>query len=338
MLFRSANKAHPERGGCTKGYGKNAGKTLTVTERREELKALRGRWENLTNLHLRRAGHEKAQICLRSYKDQRYASSKTPEPKMKPGQWHKPDSPERDAIISARAERAANARKEQEAAELNIRIISTRESVINSDPERKALAWEFSGIGNEQTAARICSDYEALKKHEADVKREAFRPPDERHLNEGYVASAERQMKRTEEACLETSKAIENKGFFSVMTASGRRLKRDLESQTEQHLQACNEYNKQYDIFEKKIKPIREQLQKSKPGYDQAKAYLDQNNDVRRALEQIEGSPEHRKAVQQQKQDAERAKKEAQEAAERRIREQQVTTSALRRGAGGMKI
>ena len=336
QYFKRANKAHPERGGCAKGYGKNAGKTLTASERSEELKALRGRWQSLTNLRLRRAGHEASEISLVSYKDSR--SLKTPEPKMKPSEWHKPNSPKREALLAAREERAEIARQKQEARELTIKINRTRESVMNSDPKRKALAWEFSGTDRVHHVERICADYEALKKREADVKRSAFNRPDNPNSKEGYVVFAERHMKRTERNFLYTEQDIKKKGIFGVLTAEGRRLRRELESHRKAHFKEVDEYNKQYGIFEEKIKPIHEKLKELQPEYEKAKAYLDQQNDIQRALEKVEGSPEHKRSIQQQKQAAENAKKEAKEAAERKIREEQIKDAARRRGIGGMKM
>lgn len=336
QYFKRANKAHPERGGCAKGYGKNAGKTLTASERREELKALRGRWQSLTNLRLRRAGHEASEISLVSYKDSR--SLKTPEPKMKPSEWHKPNSPKREALLAARAERAEIARQKQETRELTIKINRTRESVMNSDPKRKALAWEFSGTDRVHHVERICADYEALKKREASAKGGAFNPPDNQQLNEGYVARAARLVKSAENSFLFTEEEIKKKGVFVHLTAEGRRLKRELERSRNRIFENRKEYNKQLSIFEEKVKPIREELQKLQPEYEKAKAYLDQKNDIQRALEKVEGSPEHKQAIQQQKQVAENAKKEAKEAAERKIREEQIKDAARRRGVGGMKM
>lgn len=97
------------------------------------------------------------------------------------------------------------------------------------------------------------------------------------------------------------------------------------------------------------MKPIIEERKALQPEYDQAKAFLNEREEITQALEKIEGTDEHRSAVsrerravekaeEQKKQAAENAKQEAKEAAERKIREQQVKDAALRRGVGGMKM
>lgn len=62
--FKRYNAKHPERGGAQKD---NTGKTAAV--RKEELIALRSRWETMCNEHLEKHGHQD-RIDMRSYKDQ----------------------------------------------------------------------------------------------------------------------------------------------------------------------------------------------------------------------------------------------------------------------------
>lgn len=62
--FKRYNAKHPERGGAQKD---NTGKTAAV--RKEELIALRSRWETMCNEHLEKHGYQD-RIDMRSYKDQ----------------------------------------------------------------------------------------------------------------------------------------------------------------------------------------------------------------------------------------------------------------------------
>lgn len=82
--FKRYNARAPEKGGARKGYGPRAGETLTHAERREELKALRARWEIAANGALERAGQE-ARISMASYRDR--GMCRTPEKKQLPSQW-----------------------------------------------------------------------------------------------------------------------------------------------------------------------------------------------------------------------------------------------------------
>lgn len=87
QYFKRYNAKYPERGGAKKGYGERAGQTLTKSERAEELKALRSRWEKMCNNHLQKAGHYE-QIDMRSYIDQ--GKDISPEKKQLPSQWKDP--------------------------------------------------------------------------------------------------------------------------------------------------------------------------------------------------------------------------------------------------------
>lgn len=84
LYFKRYNSKTPEKGGARKGYGANAGQTLAKAQRAKELRALRGRWADLCNAHLTKAGHA-ARIDMRSYVDQGVGLE--PEQKQLPSQW-----------------------------------------------------------------------------------------------------------------------------------------------------------------------------------------------------------------------------------------------------------
>lgn len=81
--FKRYNSKTPEQGGAKKD---NTGKDPKT--RREELQALRQRWETITNQHLERAGITE-RIDMRSYQDQ--GIDKTPEKKLLPSQGKDPN-------------------------------------------------------------------------------------------------------------------------------------------------------------------------------------------------------------------------------------------------------
>lgn len=68
QYFKRYNSTNIEKGGCKKGYGPRAGETLKASERKEELQALRKRWEDICNKHLALSGLD-VRIDMRSYKD-----------------------------------------------------------------------------------------------------------------------------------------------------------------------------------------------------------------------------------------------------------------------------
>lgn len=100
QYFKRYNKKHPERGGHQKGYGVNAGKTLTRQQRAAELRDTRERWEKLCNAHLEQAGSG-VRIDMRSYKEQ--GIDLQPERKFLPSEWR--HQKHRAAVIEYRKQR-----------------------------------------------------------------------------------------------------------------------------------------------------------------------------------------------------------------------------------------
>ena len=82
--FKRYNAKTPEKGGSRKGYGPRAGQTLTAAERAADLKELRGRWQDMANEHLERAGLTE-RIDMRSNAER--GISEFPEAKQLPSQW-----------------------------------------------------------------------------------------------------------------------------------------------------------------------------------------------------------------------------------------------------------
>ena len=83
QYFKRYNSKNPEKGGAEKANTAKEYKT-----RKDEIKELRQRWENITNEHLKRAGLD-IRIDMRSYADQ--GIDKQPEQKLLPSQTRDPE-------------------------------------------------------------------------------------------------------------------------------------------------------------------------------------------------------------------------------------------------------
>lgn len=92
QYFKRYNGKAPEKGGAKKD---NTGKDYKT--RKNEIKDLRQRWEDMSNLHLERAGLD-TRIDMRSYKDQ--GIDKAPEKKLLPSQAKDPIV--REALMQSR--------------------------------------------------------------------------------------------------------------------------------------------------------------------------------------------------------------------------------------------
>lgn len=127
QYFKRYNSKTPEKGGARKGYGPHAGETLTAAERKADLKALRMRWQDMTNQHLEKAGVE-VRIDMRSHAERQ--TGLEPEAKQLPSQWR---GAGRGNVIEFRAARA-----ELIAASASLRreVPDAGAEVINLEAER----------------------------------------------------------------------------------------------------------------------------------------------------------------------------------------------------------
>jgi len=128
QYFKRYNAKAPEKGGARKGYGPNAGQTLTRAERAAELKELRGRWQAMCNTHLERAGVAQ-RIDMRSHAER--GTGMEPERKQLPSEWR---GQGRVNVIEFRQARAELAEARQELARA---VPDARAEVINLEAERQ---------------------------------------------------------------------------------------------------------------------------------------------------------------------------------------------------------
>lgn len=125
QYFKRYNAKTPEKGGARKGYGPHAGQTLTAAERTADLKALRLRWQDMTNQHLERAGME-TRIDMRSHAERK--TGLEPEAKQLPSQWR---GAGRDNVIEFR-----QARRESQEAQTALRSVVPDAGAMIIDLER----------------------------------------------------------------------------------------------------------------------------------------------------------------------------------------------------------
>ena len=138
QYFKRYNAKASEKGGARKGYGPNAGQTLTRAERAAELKELRGRWESLCNAHLEQAGMAQ-RIDMRSHAER--GTGLEPERKQLPSEWR---GHGRANVIEFRQARA-------ELAEASARLVravpDAGAEIINLEAERRRRAQEALEAG-----------------------------------------------------------------------------------------------------------------------------------------------------------------------------------------------
>ncbi len=128
QYFKRYNAKVPEKGGARKGYGPHAGETLTAAARAADLKALRMRWQDMTNQHLERAGVD-VRIDMRSHAERK--TGLEPEAKQLPSQWR---GAGRENVIEFRAARVAVA---SASAVLRREVPDAGAEVINLEAERE---------------------------------------------------------------------------------------------------------------------------------------------------------------------------------------------------------
>lgn len=144
--FKRANSKAPERGGAKKGYGPRAGERLSRAERAEDLKALRGRWEEMANNHLARAGREE-RIDMRSYADR--GLDIAPASRLLPSEWR--DGEQRGNVIAFRRATAELVQAEQA---IGHAIPDRDAQIIDLERERAKRALAESFRGSRPEAAR----------------------------------------------------------------------------------------------------------------------------------------------------------------------------------------
>ena len=88
QFFRRYNAKAPEQGGAHKRFGEVDGPNRSQAQRAADLRALRGRWGEMVNDHLERAGVAE-RIDMRSLKAQ--GKDRAPEKKQLPSAWRDPN-------------------------------------------------------------------------------------------------------------------------------------------------------------------------------------------------------------------------------------------------------
>lgn len=203
QYFKRANSKHPERGGCRKGYGPDAGKTKTRAERAAALKALRGRWEVACNAALEQAG-EAERIDMRSYAEQGRAEE--PERKRLPSEWR--GKGKADVIEF----RAAKAERREALADVRQEVPNIEAAVI--DLEQAKARREIAAL-SPVAALRVAQDVQ--ERIAADTRRKADRLA-ERIALQTQAIHTERERKHGAHAEL---RPVEPKGMLAGFKRKG---------------------------------------------------------------------------------------------------------------------
>lgn len=185
--FRRYNAKAPERGGARKGYGPNAGQTLTQAQRAAELKALRGRWQEVCNQHLERAGLAQ-RIDMRSHAER--GTGLEPEAKQLPSQWR---GQGRAQVIEFRQARRELLQARQGLARA---VPNARAEVISLEVERERR--QAIEEARRQAAAGVAEFREQFRLHQAaEAGKRAVR---EEVMAELQRQAAERAAERERQA------------------------------------------------------------------------------------------------------------------------------------------
>jgi len=153
--FKRANTKNPERGGAKKGYGPNAGKTLSKPERVAEMQALRMRWQDAANGALEKAGSE-ARIDMRSYADR--GTGETPTPYLLPSEWR--DPAQRGPVVAARE---ANAEVRAAMPDMGAEVVDLMAERARRAEAAAIAAREAQERPQREAAARVAAERSRLR-------------------------------------------------------------------------------------------------------------------------------------------------------------------------------
>lgn len=162
--FKRYNAKLPEKGGARKGFGPQAGQTLSAAERAAELKALRLRWQDMANQHLEQAGVE-ARIDMRSHAERE--TGLEPEAKQLPSQWR---SFGRANVIEFRA-----ARREQQQAHAELRRVVPDAGALIIDLERARAARQLAQVQAVEGMSDFRARFQAHQEQQATMAAEQAR-------------------------------------------------------------------------------------------------------------------------------------------------------------------
>lgn len=125
QYFKRYNPKFPERGGARKYFGTNPHERSRKSDRAEELKALRDRWEGSCNKALEHAGAD-VRISMKSYAER--GLDVEPEPKQLPSEWRDGG---KEAMLALREAKAAMLEVRREPSVIIDRV-SARKSLFTS--------------------------------------------------------------------------------------------------------------------------------------------------------------------------------------------------------------
>ena len=152
QFFRRYNAKAPEKGGAHKRFGEVDGPNRSQAQRAADLRALRGRWGEMVNDHLARAGLDE-RIDMRSLKAQ--GKDRAPEKKQLPSAWRDPN--QRAVVLEYR-----QINREQDQAAAEFRALVPGGHVMDLEAQRAKRRDARQHEKREQIAA-IMADMEQAK-------------------------------------------------------------------------------------------------------------------------------------------------------------------------------
>ena len=183
QYFKRYNAKAPEKGGARKGYGPSAGQTLSAAERAAELKELRGRWQDMANRHLERAGLAE-RIDMRSHAER--GTGLEPEAKQLPSQWRDQGRTNVIEFRQARRDQVQAAHQARQA------VPNVSAEIIQLEAERQRRAQAKQEAARQAAARRRQADQDKAERQriermsaaelQAEIAR--LRPPPVRELVE----------------------------------------------------------------------------------------------------------------------------------------------------------
>ncbi len=229
QYFKRYNAKFPERGGCQK-----ANTAKTSTERKEDLKQLRARWEQLHNAHMRKHGHTE-QISMKSYADQ--GIDLPTEQHHLPSEWRKPDS-----IAKVTEFRQLKA---------EIKLLTTEQLPPETLAAISAHAQKQSDRQGGLTAFELLEAIETAKKEQAQATAKALENVEYKaKLEEAHAAELNKtKLEQRQAKAKEELQNWEAQGMLAKLTSRGVKaeLKQIVADASARHGQIKDLANKLHD-------------------------------------------------------------------------------------------
>ncbi|EHT4428669.1 MobA/MobL family protein [Klebsiella pneumoniae] len=334
QYFKRYNSRNPEAGGARKGYGEHGGQPRTLEQRREELVALRGRWEAKANEHLERAG-QRERIDMRSYTAQ--GKDAIPEKKQLPSEWR--DERKRAEILDFRAAKAEQEQAQKDAGKVlyehNSAVEHYRGVVAavpehrlkNSSPDSIALDLREKLVGQ-----RVDSDPAVLAAREQEEKTgKALENARQERDKTRQEAEQQRQEQQRWEEENRMRRWLHDKGIKKDERYTGLQQQRE---KSEQQAQAAAQKEQQAEMQHRQAVTAREETETDVRQQANEKWFEHHHTAVKEAAAERQRELERQEREQQQAKQAEYQQLIAQQQRQREQEKEQEHTPERQHGRG----